>query len=158
ASGHDALGPFVLETRAKGSAVREMLDPNASIEASRWLALARLACGALARLHALSDGRGPLGIVHGDISPDNLFYQVSSGVTFVDLSSATWRDAPLSAFADDRGTLPYAAPELARGDARPSQATDTYALAATLLAIAVGPITDAATDASRLLEVGTRGV
>ena len=40
----------------------------------------------------------------------------------------------------------------------PTQASDTYALAATLLAAALGGvITEANTEASRLLEIGTRG-
>ena len=78
--------------------------------------------------------------------------------TFIDLSNATFRDAPIPALAQGRGTLPYVAPEIARNEETPTQATDTYALAATLLFLAVGPLTDAATDASRLLEIGTNGL
>jgi serine/threonine protein kinase len=110
-------------------------------------------------LHALGDASGELSFVHGDVSPDNLFFDAPAVVTFVDLASATFRDAPDAVFAGDRGTLPYVAPEIARGEERASAASDTYALAATLLAAAAGPVlVDATTDASRLLEVGTRGV
>jgi serine/threonine protein kinase len=59
----------------------------------------------------------------------------------------------------DRGTLPFAAPEVARGEATPSQASDVYALAAALLFLATGaPIVEAEGDAAMLLEIGERGV
>ena len=61
-------------------------------------------------------------------------------------------------FVGARGTLPYVAPEIVRGEAGASAETDTYALAATLLAVAVGPLTQGTTEASRLLEVGSQGI
>ena len=125
----------------------------------RWIELARASSGALASLHALRDDDGNLAFVHGDISPDNVFFEAPAGVTFVDLSSATFRNATEPVFPNDRGTLPYVAPEIARSEVRSSPESDTYALAATLLAAAVGfALTDATTEASRLLEVGTSGV
>src|SRR5260370_41122211 len=82
-----------------------------------------------------------------------------SQVTELDLSSSTFRDARAPVFEGARGTLPYAAPEMARGEAGPSRESDTYALAATLLAVALGgSLTRATTEAARLLEVGTSGV
>jgi serine/threonine protein kinase len=159
AFGSDGHGGFLLEARARGKALRELVgEGRALLDAATWLELARAASSALASLHALRDDRGDLGLVHGDVSPDNLFFDHAT-VTFVDFSSATFRDAPEPVFAGDRGTLPYVAPEIARGEARASAAADTYALAATLLAAAVGPsIVEATTEASRLLEVGSRGV
>src|SRR5262249_33704120 len=102
---------------------------------------------------------GDLELVHGDISPDNIFFEPPAGITFLDLSNATFRGARDPVFDQARGTLPYAAPEVARGEMRPSRETDTYALAATLLAVALGgsPVSST-TEASRLLEVGTKGV
>jgi serine/threonine protein kinase len=156
AHGSDDRGGFLLETRAQGAAVRSLLGEG--LDAARWLDLARASSAALAALHALRDRAGDLRLVHGDISPDNMFFAPST-VTFVDFSSATFRDAEEPVFRDGRGTLPYVAPEIARGEARASAETDTYALAATLLAAAVGPaITEASTEASRLLEVGTSGL
>ena len=160
AHGSDDRGGFLLEAPARGTAVRTLVrETEPALDAASWLALARASSHALSSLHALRDERGPLSFVHGDVSPDNLFFDGPTHATFIDLSSATFRDAALPVFQGDRGTLPYVAPELARGESAPSAASDTYALAATLLAVAVGPtITRATTDASRLLEVGESGV
>jgi len=158
AFGSDALGDFLLESKALGAAARCLLDQPKPLDAARWLSLARAAAGALATLHAWQDAKGPLDIAHGDISPDNLFFGEEDEVTFVDLSSTTWRDGPSPAFAGDTGTMPYSAPERLRGDAGSTQETDVYALAATLLALAVGPITSAPTAAGRLWEAATSGV
>jgi len=158
--GSDERGGFVLEGRACGAPVRELIrDVEPRFAAASWLDLARASSQALAHLHELRDDLGSLEFVHGDVSPDNLFFEAPLRVTFIDLSSARWRNAPGAVFRRDRGTLPYVAPELARGECTAETASDTYALAATLLAVAVGPaITHASTDASRLLEVGTRGL
>jgi hypothetical protein len=157
--GTDERGGFLIETRAPGTGVREfVLEGESAWDATRWLTLARACTRALARLHALADADGDLLITHGDISPDNLFFEAPGRVTFIDFSSATYRTAPKPVFPGDRGTLPYAAPELVRNEVPATQETDTYALAATLLAIAVGPITRATTDASRLFEVANEGV
>jgi eukaryotic-like serine/threonine-protein kinase len=159
ASGSDERGGFLLEGKARGVPVRSFVDEgHPPLDGATWLELARTASSALASLHALHDDGGPLGFVHGDVSPDNVFFEPSL-VTFVDFSSTTFRDAREPVFAADRGTLPYAAPEIARAEARASAETDTYALAAMLLVAAVGPsITEATTEASRLLEIGTRGL
>jgi len=144
---------------APGAALRALLDGRAPPGAAQWLDLARASMQALAALHALADAKGPLRFVHGDISPDNVFFEPPATITFIDFSGATWRDAPEPPFGGERGTVPYAAPELTRQEVRASQATDTYALAATLLAVAVGPpLVRATTEAARLFEVGSEGV
>jgi serine/threonine protein kinase len=156
AHGSDDRGGFVLETPAPGHSVRSLLGDE--LDAATWIDLARAASAALLGLHELTDDRGDLLLVHGDVSPDNMFFEPAH-VTFVDLSNATYRDAAEPVFPDARGTLPYVAPEIARGEVKSSAETDTYALAATLLAAAIGPaITSASTEASRLLEVGTSGL
>jgi serine/threonine-protein kinase len=159
AAGTDELGSFVVQTLAPGVPARALgKGAPPYLPALEWRAVARASSAALAELHTLRDSRGDLRIVHGDISPDNLFLLAPETVTFIDLSNATFRDAPTSALPQGRGTLPYAAPEIARSESASSQATDTYSLAATLLFLAVGSLTEADTDASRLLEVGSRGL
>jgi hypothetical protein len=159
ASGSDARGGFLVETIARGTALREFLGGRAPPGAAEWLELARASTRALAEMHALADAQGPLRFVHGDISPDNLFFEPPATVTFIDFSSSTWRDAPDPAMAGDRGTVPYAAPELTRQEVRATPETDTYALAATLLAVAVGPpLVRATTEAGRLFETGSEGI
>jgi hypothetical protein len=157
--GADERGGFLLEARASGRAVRELIREGPSVDAAAWLELARASSRALSELHALRDEQGELNCVHGDVSPDNLYFEPPGRVTLIDLSSATFRGGSEPVFPSGRGTLPYVAPELARGEMRAGPESDTYALAATLLAVAVGPtITTATTEASRLFEVGSRGV
>jgi serine/threonine protein kinase len=158
AAGTDEWGSFLLETRALGRTARSFIESGLLPDADRWLMLARGAARGLARLHAWEDAVGPLGITHGDISPDHLFFSEGGRLTLIDFSSTTWRTAPAPVFARDRGTLPYAAPELLREEASPDQAADVYALAATLLALAVGSITRTEGNAARLFEVATEGV
>jgi hypothetical protein len=160
ASGHDARGGFLVETRARGWPVRElMIDGQVRPPATIWMALARASAHALATLHTFRDGKGPLGFVHGDISPDNLFFEPPATVTLIDFSSASFRDAPLPSNVGDRGTAPYAAPELLRQDTHATPECDTYALAATLLAVAVGPpLVRATMEPARLYEAATEGV
>jgi serine/threonine protein kinase len=160
AAGTDARGGFLVESRAPGVALRELIaDGRAPIEAARWIELARASAQALADLHDLADALGNLSFVHGDISPDNVFFASPASVTFVDFSSATWRAAPLPAFPADRGTVPYAAPEVIRQEARATAASDTYALAATLLAVAVAPpLVRATSEAGRLYEAASEGI
>jgi len=158
ASGSDRRGGFLVETRAPGAALRELMG-GAPPGAARCIELARASTHALALLHGLGDAKGPLRLVHGDISPDNLFYDPPATITFIDFSSATWRDAPEPALEGDRGTVPYAAPELARQEVRATAESDTYALAATLLAVAVGPpLVRATTEAGRLYETASEGI
>jgi serine/threonine protein kinase len=159
AFGHAAGAAFLVETRARGTSLRQWLEAPEPPRAAHWLAVARAVTRALADLHAWGDARGPLRFVHGDVSPDNLFFEPPATVTFIDFSSATWRDAPRSALPGDRGTVPYAAPELTRQEIQATRETDTYALAATLLALAVGPrIVRATTEAGRLFETGSEGL
>jgi eukaryotic-like serine/threonine-protein kinase len=155
--GTDEAGPFLLETVAPGIRVRDIVSQG-PLPADEWLATARSLARALAALQGAADDAGELGFVHGDISPDNVFVHPERGATFIDMSNATFRGAPATVFPGGRGTLPYAAPELARSEQAPDAATDLYALSAVLLALAVGPITEAEAEAGRLLEVGTQGL
>jgi serine/threonine protein kinase len=159
-SGRDARGGFLVERRARGSPVRELMaEGQVCLPPTVWIELARASAHALATLHAFRDGKGPLGFVHGDISPDNLFFEPPSTVTLIDFSSASFRDAPLPANIGDRGTTPYAAPELLRQETHATPECDTYALAATLLAVAVGlPLVHATTEPARLYEAASQGV
>jgi serine/threonine protein kinase len=157
--GSDDRGGFLLEAPAPGVALRQLIgEKSPLLDGAKWLDLACASARALSTLHALRDDRGELLFVHGDVSPDNLFFEETGGAVFIDLSSATFRDGREPVFVGARGTLPYVAPEIVRREAGASAETDTYALAATLLAVAVGPLTQGTTEASRLLEVGSQGI
>ncbi|HEY2511386.1 MAG TPA: phosphotransferase [Polyangiaceae bacterium] len=118
----------------------------------------RVAGAAIARLaevHGARDGGGPLEMIHGDVSPANL--HVGAGeVVLADFGLASWRGAPPAHDGVFRGTLLYAAPEVARGEPFDA-AADRFALAASLLNVASGVPLRFATSSPAviLVEAGT---
>lgn len=160
--GADAAGPFVLETLVEGPSLREV---KAAWSGKVPLALATHIVGRAARLlgelHALSDEAGPVGLVHGDVAPDNLRLGAFGEVGLLDFGHARTRAFSPDLETHALGTAPYLAPELVRGEATPTAATDVYALAATaawLLLDGAQPLVTATSDAAMLLEVGERGI
>jgi eukaryotic-like serine/threonine-protein kinase len=161
--GNDAYGPFFLETYVPGTSLRDLLQGWSTKDKPVPLTLVRhvtvMAFETLAELHELKDDKGPLGIVHGDISPDHVLLGPLGDIGLIDLGAARFRELEPEVETNDRGTVPYAAPELVRGEDKPGQTTDLYALCATLLWFATGePLCDASTDAAMLAEVATRGI
>jgi serine/threonine protein kinase len=161
--GNDAHGPFFLETYVAGTSLRDLRQGWASKGKRLSPTLVRhiviTALEALAEVHDLADDHGALGVVHGDISPDHVLFGPLGDVRFVDLGAARFRGMEADVDTDDRGTVPYAAPEIVRGDHKPRQTTDMYALCATLLWFATGEeLCAASTDAARLAEVALHGV
>ncbi|MDI3288309.1 protein kinase [Polyangium sp. 15x6] len=161
--GSDARGPFFLETFAAGTSVEALVrgwqERGARVPRSLVRHVAIEALGALAEIHALEGEAGPLDVVHGDLGPAHVLFGPLGEVRFVDLGAARFRGLEAELETDDRGTLPYAAPELVSGEAKPSQATDVYAMVATLLFLATGErLCEADTEAAMLAEVATRGI
>ena len=161
--GHDAHGPFFLETYVPGTSLRELRRGWSAKEKPipeslvKHIVVASLET--LAELQALADDDGPLVIVHGDISPDHVHFGPLGDVSFVDLGAARFRGLDPEAETNDRGTVPYAAPEVVRGEDKPRQGTDVYALCATLVWFASGEqLCETSTDAAMLAEVASRGV
>lgn len=156
--GSDEHGPFLVEERVLGESLEAMLErgvePLALSVAAPLLARAAEALGAL---HDLADEAGPLELVHGDPSPGNVLVSTSGEVRFVDFGASHHRgalDRPRG-----RGTPPFAAPELTRGEALPSRETDVYALAAVAIRILTGrPLRPEADPAARLVAVAERGI
>jgi serine/threonine-protein kinase len=162
ASGDDGHGPFIVESQLEGASLAAgaefLRSGGAAVPARFYADVARRAAEALATLHGLADDGGALEVVHGDVAPDHLFRGPDGAIAFVDFGAARFRGMP-EPDGDERGTLPFVAPEIARGEGQPSQAGDVYALAASILAFATGaPLTAATTDAAMLLEVGERGL
>lgn len=161
--GNDAHGPFFIETYLPGTSLRELRRGWSAKDKPVPQSLIRhitvTALELLTEVHELADDKGPLGIVHGDISPDHVHLGPLGDISFVDLGAARFRGLDADADTDDRGTVPYAAPEVIRGEDKPGQTTDVYALCATLLWFATGErICEASTDAAMLAEVAQRGV
>lgn len=161
--GRDAHGLYAIEARAPGMPLRELVVEHRRHRGPLPPALLRrlgaAAFEALAELHELSDEGGPMGFVHGDLGPDHLFVAPGRGgerVRFVDFGLSHLRG--LEAPAGARGTLPFVAPELARGDCAPSPATDVFALAATFAFAVLGRDPCRAAGPARLVEIAERGL
>lgn len=164
ALGSDAHGPFILETRVPGVPLRALVEgwrARGQRVPPRLVGhIARLAILALAEVHELADETGPIGLTHGDLGPEHVLFGPLGEVGFIDLGAARFRGMEEALATDDRGTLPFVAPEVARGEAPPSAPTgDLYALAATLLYLATGgPLCNARDEPAMLVEIGERGI
>jgi serine/threonine protein kinase len=86
------------------------------------------------------------GLVHGDISPENLLVDEDLNLYFVDLESVSGFGSTV-----EKATRKVAAPEVLNGDRKYSEATDVYSLAATFLLVmlARNPFAGSATDVNR---------
>lgn len=152
-AGTDAHGPYLVT----GALAAEALAPLAANELD--VAVARAAFAALASVHAAEDARGPLGVVHHDVHLDNVV--LAGGKAWVvDFGLATARVDVCAGSAPDpgifRGTVRYAAPEAARGEAT-SPSSDRFSLAASLLhrATAIDPRGEASAPAELLYRAGS---
>jgi eukaryotic-like serine/threonine-protein kinase len=134
-AGCDEAGPWLLETAIEGTTLAALAE-RGPLPAALLASIAHASFAALARLH-------DRGLCHGDLAPDHVLVGKARGaIALIDFGMASWPAHPPSPAA--RGTLPYAPPEVARGEAVWSAACDVYALAATLAHAALGrPLVDA---------------
>lgn len=144
--GVDGRGPYLVMTLARGEPLLAL-----ALGAAPPFGVAHRAFEALARVH-------DRGVVHGDPSPSNLLVD-GDAVTFIDFGLAALRSPPDPARASEpspapagrfRGTLLYAAPEVARG-ASATDASDVFALGATLFHVLTGEPPRRATSAAAML-------
>lgn len=163
--GADGHGPFVIEARVEGVSLREVLEGwrarGRTPPASLVRHVVRAAVEALAEIQELerADGGGALGLVHGDLDPDHVLLGPIGEIGLVDLGAARFRGMDPGLETADRGTLPFVAPEIARGESPPTAVADVYAMAATLAFFATGqPLTRARDEAAVLMEIGEAGV
>ena len=161
--GTDAHGPFVLEELVEGVSFQQLVDAWRSrrrrVPPRLVSHLAVTAAESLAAIHALRDANGPLLACHGDIGPSHVILTPLGDVRFADFGAARFSGMPEDLVTSDRGTLPFVAPEVARGEIAPNPAADVYALAATILYLALGaPLVQALDEAAMLLAIGERGL
>lgn len=97
---------------------------------------ARLASQALQGLHfahELTDGRGrSLGILHRDVSPENLLVAFSGAVKLVDFGIAKAMTGAVARVGRPKGKLSYMAPELTVAGAEVDRRADVYAMGVVL--------------------------
>ena len=161
--GSDISGPYVVESCLRGATLRELVDgwlERGSPMPPRLLGhVVRASFAALGEVHGLSTEHGALELVHGDLGPDHVLLGQQGQIFFVDFGQARWRGMDPALRGPDRGTLPFVAPELARGEVEPDQRADVFALAATLAFAALGrDPCSAETSAARLVEISEQGV
>jgi serine/threonine protein kinase len=103
------------------------------------------ACGGLHATHELhGDDGAPLGVVHRDVSPQNLLVSVRGTTKLIDfgVAKANARRSEATEAGTLKGKIEYMAPEQARGDALDRRA-DVYALGAVLYELLAGrPVRD----------------
>jgi hypothetical protein len=102
-------------------------------------------CAALHHVHELADDDGPLGLVHRDLSPDNIIVSTSGAAKLIDFGAArmTARTPLSSSFV---GKYRYAAPERIRNDGENLRA-DIYSVGVMLYECLVGTRPFEGTDA-----------
>lgn len=161
-AGSDARGPFLIETRAEGVSMRALAEgwrPRGGVPAALLEHVARSAIELVAELHELKDEQGSLGIVHGDLGPDHVYLGPIGQLELIDFGAARFRGMTEDLMTADRGTLPFAAPEVVRSETPPTACSDVYSLAATLLFTGTGqPLCHAKDEAAMLLEIGDHGI
>lgn len=121
-----------LRTIARAVKSGKRLDPRLAAK------LIALACEGLHAAHQAKDEAGlSLGLIHRDISPENILLSRAGAVKVADFGIAKANDAPLTDPNVFRGKLGYAAPEQIQSN-QIDQRADLWAIGCTLFELLVG--------------------
>lgn len=156
-TGDDERGPYLRMEKIPAPTLAERIETQRTPLDPAWLDRAiRASFAALAEVHDATDDDGPLSIVHGDLAPANVAVDdAGARAVLLDFELAHFRGASNHDGAF-RGTLAYAAPEVA-GGSTPTPASDLFALAATFLHVLTGtPPRTGASFAAALLDAAER--
>jgi serine/threonine-protein kinase len=161
--GEDDQGPYVIETRLPGVTLREMVagyrERRSVVPPNVVRLVMERSFLALAELHDAHGDEGRLELSHGDLAPDHVLVGADGRVSFVDFGQARWRGMVEAAEEGELGSLPYVAPELARGEHQADQSCDVFALAGSIAYLALGrEPCRGTTPAARLVEASERGL
>lgn len=143
AFGEDEDGPWLALAYVHGRALSDLLrivgDRNQTLPLPAALTVCRDLALALQHAHGFRDeARDIRGVVHRDVSPDNVLVSYEGVARLSDFGIARWMEATvLTQTGMVKGKLPFMAPELYDGhDA--DEVTDTFALGATLYTVFAG--------------------
>ena len=121
-TGIDAGRPYLAMRHIDGASLDRLVEERGPLEPAAGTTIIADAAGALDALHEA-------GLVHRDIKPSNIMVDCDGRATLMDLGLA--RGPEMSVLTKTNavvGTLGYLAPELIRGSAEASAASDIYAL------------------------------
>ena len=109
---------------------RRMLIRHERLPLAATLHIDRNVCEALQYVHELEDGSGELGLIHRDLSPDNIIISSSGTAKLIDFGAAraTARTPPSHLFV---GRYRYAAPERIRHEGEDCR-SDVYSVGVVL--------------------------
>lgn len=115
---------------------RQMVMAGGRLPIVATLHILRDVCEALQHMHDLADSNGPLGLLHRDLSPDNIILSTSGTAKLIDFGAAraTARTPPGQLFV---GKYRYAAPERIRHEAEDCR-SDVYSAGVILYECLVG--------------------
>lgn len=131
--------PYFVMEHVPGGSLAVILREGGPLPASDVVEVARDVLKGLAAAH-------DAGLLHRDLKPGNLLRDAKGHVKVTDFGVAEAREVPhLTRTGVVLGTLPYLAPERLTGEAA-SEATDIYALGATLLELLTGEAPDPRPD------------
>jgi serine/threonine protein kinase len=115
---------------------RSLDEPESPMSVAAALTVGIDVAEALAHVHALAcDDGAPLGVVHGDVSPNNIIVDDAGRATLIDFGAAMTAGAePGEIYAGKPG---YVSPEQSRGDVLDQQ-SDQYSLGVVLWELIAG--------------------
>jgi serine/threonine protein kinase len=152
AEGDDDAGPWLLVEHVAMSSLGALMRKTAGPLAPAFVAAAtEAAFDALERVHEAE-------VVHADLSPDNVLVRADGrAAVLIDFGLASAPGEPHVTGGAFRGTLAYAAPEVARGEPF-GAAADRFALAASLAHAALGAPPRDGPEAAMLVRAGAEAL
>jgi serine/threonine protein kinase len=124
---------------------RRLLARGERLPPAAALHIVRDVCEGLQHIHELEDGTGPIGLLHRDVSPDNIILSTSGTAKLIDFGAAraTARTPPSRLFV---GRFRYAAPERVRQEGEDCR-SDVYSAGVVLYECLTGVRAYDGTDA-----------
>ncbi len=134
----DDGGPFLVMEYVHGESLSALLSATGALPARLAVAIAGHICDALACVHALVDDQGsPIGLVHLDVSPQNILLGYEGVPRLVDFGIARAQRRGEAEQGVVQGRFAYMAPEQ-RAGRRVDGRADLHALGVVLYQMTVG--------------------